>query len=115
MKPKPRKHLILLSEKDFHLGWDDAYLSLSKLVETDYHVIYYKEGDYSDRMEYTYHIKVFSDFMHQFTEGSNSNLGAYYADRYKVICEYVKGLCIEHDIKMDCLIEPFLYPEAFKD
>ena len=62
MKPKPRKHLILLSEKDFHLGWDDAYLSLSKLVETDYHVIYYKEGDYSDRMEYTYHIKVFSDF-----------------------------------------------------
>ena len=110
-KPKPRKHLILLADKDFSSVFDDTYLSLSKLVETDYHVIYYTEGAYSNQIDYTYHIKVFSDFIHQFVEDYYISIGT---DRYKAICEYVRELCIEHGIKVDCFIEPFLYPKAFE-
>ena len=93
------KYLILLADEGFSR---DGSLTMSKLIDTDYYVIYYTEGAYSDRIEMTYHIKKFSDFLSQSIKEKG------WFSNYKEICEYVKGLCQTHDIEIDCEISDYL-------
>ena len=89
------KYLILLADEYFSRFSNDGCLKMSRLVETDYYVIYYTQGAYSDQVHFTYHIKKFSDFLSQSIEDKG------WFDDYKGVCEYVKGLCQKHGIAID--------------